>query len=255
MKDSYYFPHDSNAKDDPKVVLMIEQLGLEAYGIYWVLIELLRDQPDYRYPLQLIPAMARRYNTTSEKMKTVVMAYNLFEVENDEFFFSRSLLTRMEYREMIRDKKRLAGRKSAEARQKLLPEFNTCSTDVQQVFSTCGTSVEQGKERKGKEIKGKESIDFTPLEVSEDSAIMSFESIRDRMTSDIWLDTVCRAKLWNKAQFAAHVNQWLLNKKLSNTYNYKLGSLKEFCIRDFKPDAAAGTTQAAYIPPVKKKVV
>ncbi len=27
-KDCYYFAHDSNAKDDPKCVLMIEQLGM-----------------------------------------------------------------------------------------------------------------------------------------------------------------------------------------------------------------------------------
>ena len=71
-KDAYYFPHDSNAKDDPKCVLLIEQLGLEGYGIFWVLIETLRDQPEYKYPLQLLPALARRYNTTAEKMKTVV---------------------------------------------------------------------------------------------------------------------------------------------------------------------------------------
>ena len=72
MKDAYYFSHDSNAKDDPKCVLLIEQLGLEGYGIYWVLIEVLRDQPNYSYPVELLPALARRYNTTAEKIKTVV---------------------------------------------------------------------------------------------------------------------------------------------------------------------------------------
>lgn len=94
-KDSYYFPHDANAKDDPKCIMMIEQLGLEAYGIYWVLVELLRDQPNYKLPLSMIPALARRYNTTPQKMETVVANYKLFEVENDEFFFSESLIKRM----------------------------------------------------------------------------------------------------------------------------------------------------------------
>jgi len=47
VKNAYYFSHDSNAKDDPKCVLLIEQLGLEGYGIYWILIEILRDQPGY----------------------------------------------------------------------------------------------------------------------------------------------------------------------------------------------------------------
>ena len=40
-----YFPHDSNAKDDPKCMVLIDQLGMEGYGIYWVLIEL-RDTTD-----------------------------------------------------------------------------------------------------------------------------------------------------------------------------------------------------------------
>ena len=40
-KDAYYFSHDSNAKDDPKCMVLIDQLGLEGYGIFWVLIETL----------------------------------------------------------------------------------------------------------------------------------------------------------------------------------------------------------------------
>ncbi len=94
-KDAYWFTHDSNAKDDPKVVMMIEQLGLESYGIFWVLVEILRDQPEFKYPLALIPAVARRYNTTSEKVKAVITNYGLFQIENDEFFFSKSLINRM----------------------------------------------------------------------------------------------------------------------------------------------------------------
>ena len=37
-----YFPHDSNAKDDPKCMILIDPLGPEGYGIYWVLVEILR---------------------------------------------------------------------------------------------------------------------------------------------------------------------------------------------------------------------
>ncbi len=94
-KDAYFFSHDSNAKDDPKCVLLIEQLGMEEYGIYWMLIETLRDQPGYKYPVSLLAALARRYNTTPEKVKTVVYNYGLFIVEDDNVFFSQSLVKRM----------------------------------------------------------------------------------------------------------------------------------------------------------------
>lgn len=111
MKDAYYFPHDSNAKDDPKCVLLIDQLGLEGYGIYWVLIEVLRDQPDYSYPVNSLPALARRYNTTVEKVKTVVSKYELFTVKDDTVFFSESLTRRMLPLEEKRKKLSEAGKR------------------------------------------------------------------------------------------------------------------------------------------------
>ena len=101
-KDAYYFSHDSNSKDDPKCVMLIEQLGLEGYGIFWILVETLRDQPGYKYPLALLPAIARKYNSTTQKVETVVKSYNLFQFTDDEFFFSISLKERMEYLEISR---------------------------------------------------------------------------------------------------------------------------------------------------------
>jgi hypothetical protein len=112
MKDAFYFPHDSNAKDDPKMVMLIEQLGMEGYGIYWVLVETLRDQPEYCYPIMLIPALARRYNTTTEKMRAVVLKYDLFKVQNEQFFYSESLCNRM----LKYDDKREKARKAAAIR-------------------------------------------------------------------------------------------------------------------------------------------
>lgn len=111
MKDAYYFSHDSNAKDDPKCMLLIDQLGLEGYGIFWILIETLRDQPEYKYPIELIPILARRYNTSKEKMMAVVNKYTLFSVEDDKFFFSESLVERMQILESKRIKRSIAGKK------------------------------------------------------------------------------------------------------------------------------------------------
>jgi hypothetical protein len=136
MKDAFYFPHDSNAKDDPKCVMLIEQLGLEGYGIYWVLIETLREQPDYKYPIKLLPALSRRYNTTLDKMKVVVFNYDLFQVEGDEFFYSESLMRRMQIYDHKREMARMAGKKSAQKRLSL----NAGSTDVQPTFNDRSTS-------------------------------------------------------------------------------------------------------------------
>ena len=95
-KTSSYFPHDSNAKDDPKCVALIEQLGCEGYGIFWVLIEILKEQPDYSYPMKLIPSIARKYNTLTDKVNAVVTSYGLFQIEENNFFYSESLIRRLE---------------------------------------------------------------------------------------------------------------------------------------------------------------
>lgn len=131
-KDAYYFSHDSNAKDDPKCVLLIEQLGLEGYGIFWILVETLREQPDFKYPLKLIPALSRRYNTTAEKMKTVVAHYDLFRIENDRFFFSESLNRRMDIFLESRRKKSEAGIKgnAKRWRKKEITELSQCDNNA-----------------------------------------------------------------------------------------------------------------------------
>nr|WP_288210133.1 Lin1244/Lin1753 domain-containing protein [uncultured Dysgonomonas sp.] len=116
IKDAYYFPHDCNAKDDPKCLLLIDQLGLEGYGAFWILVETLREQSDLKYPLKSIPALARRYNTTAEKMKTVILSFDLFVIVDDLFFFSDSLNRRMQ---IYLDKKKAlseAGKKGNQIR-------------------------------------------------------------------------------------------------------------------------------------------
>ncbi len=149
-KDAYYFPHDCNAKDDPKCVLLIEQLGLEAYGAYWILIETLRDQPGYRYPLALLPAIARRYNTTVQKIELVIRQYGLFSFDNDDFFFSQSLNRRMSDYDDKRKQRSLAGKASALKRLGS-PES---ATPVQHPFNECSTTVEQREEIREEEIRG-----------------------------------------------------------------------------------------------------
>ena len=151
-KDAYYFPQDSNAKDDPKCVLLIEQLGMEGYGIYWMLIETLREQPDYTYPVANIPALGRRYNTTAEKVKTVVCNYGLFTVKDDKIFFSDSLNRRMLVFEEKRAKRSEAGRLGNAARWK------TSQTDRNAITMRSQFIASKVKKSKEKESIGKESM-------------------------------------------------------------------------------------------------
>jgi hypothetical protein len=88
-KDAYYFSHDANSQDDPKCMVLIDQLGMEGYGIFWALIERLRAEKDYKLPLSTIPAFAKRWGTSKEKVETVVNNYDLFKIKQNYFFSLR----------------------------------------------------------------------------------------------------------------------------------------------------------------------
>lgn len=115
-KETFWFRHDYDAADDDKTMLLIEQLGLEGYGIYWVLIEKLRGRENYKMPFSVIPSLARRYMTTPEKMKTVITQYDLFQYDEEGFFYSVSLIKRMNALEDLKQKRSLAGRLGNEKR-------------------------------------------------------------------------------------------------------------------------------------------
>jgi hypothetical protein len=44
MKDSYYFSHDYHARHDPKLSALIKIHGMEGYGTWWNLVEILHEQ-------------------------------------------------------------------------------------------------------------------------------------------------------------------------------------------------------------------
>lgn len=44
MKDAFYFPHDSNAIQDPKMMTLLAQCGAYGVGLFWIIIEILHQQ-------------------------------------------------------------------------------------------------------------------------------------------------------------------------------------------------------------------
>lgn len=134
-RENIYFSHDANAMSDPKCMLLIDQLGMEGYGMFWGLVELLRQQPEYKLSLLLIPAIANRFKVSESKLKTVISGYGLFLTEGDDFFFSKSLRDRMELMDEKKNRYALAGRKSGEVRrQKALCGNEQRSNNVQTTF-------------------------------------------------------------------------------------------------------------------------
>ena len=57
MKDAYYFSHDSNARNDQRIMKLRMKYGPEGYGIYFMIIEILRDIENYTLHLSNVDSI------------------------------------------------------------------------------------------------------------------------------------------------------------------------------------------------------
>lgn len=85
-KDQFWFKHQCGSQDDPRHMEMIEDLGMEGYGIYWAIIERLRGAEGYTLPINVYRYLSRVWNTNHIKVKAVVEKYGLFEVSETHFY-------------------------------------------------------------------------------------------------------------------------------------------------------------------------
>ena len=89
-KDAYYFPHDSNARNDQRLIKIRMKYGMEGYGIYFGIIEILREQSDYYLYKNEIMTLAYDLRADDKMVTDIILNYNLFEIDGDTFH-SRSL--------------------------------------------------------------------------------------------------------------------------------------------------------------------
>lgn len=156
MADEVYFSHDADARNDLKILAMRNDFGLKGYGLFWAIIEFMRMETGYRLKQEdcTWKGIAKQMDCKPELVEDFVMKsikeYHLFE-SDDEYFWSESLLRRMEKRDEIKKKRQDAARKRWDT-QELDQEESKSSAKAMQNDA----KKRKGKERKGKERKGKE---------------------------------------------------------------------------------------------------
>ena len=92
MKDSYYFQHDYNARNDPKLQDVLIELGVEGIGIYWCIIEQLYEQGG-TLPLRYCKSIAFALHVDYKTVERLVNNYGLF-ANDGENMWSDSVLKR-----------------------------------------------------------------------------------------------------------------------------------------------------------------
>lgn len=143
MKDTYYFPHDYNARNDPKLQRVVMKLGMTGLGCYWSIVEMLYEEGGYlRIEYDRISFELR---IEENVIRQLIEDFELFKIK-DGSFYSSSVLERIEHR-MSKSVK------CKESINKRWQEYRR-NTNVKQTNNERNTR--KGKERKGNIYKAPE---------------------------------------------------------------------------------------------------
>lgn len=110
-----YFPHDLTARNDPKIIKLLKRFGMEGFGIYWALLEMLGSNSEHRIPADY-EDIAWEFRCDAEKIRAVVCEFGLFEFTDAGEFYSERLSRHFESVDSTREKRAISGRKGAEKR-------------------------------------------------------------------------------------------------------------------------------------------
>ena len=160
-KEAYFFSHDTNARQDPKLQEVLMELGLVGIGAYWCIIEMLYEQGG-TLPVKSYKTIAFTLHVEVEIIRSLVEDFGLFNNDGDEFW-SEAVLKRSEKRKELSDKRRTASNKrwndesDANAMQmdsKCNAKEKQCDANAMQTETTCNANpIYKEKKIKEKEIK------------------------------------------------------------------------------------------------------
>jgi hypothetical protein len=123
-KDTFYFSHDYEPTSDPKIQALLGEHGAIGYGIYWRIIEMLHSDCNHKLPFKkyLFLAIAKQMLASAEQIEAIIQqsinVYELFD-SDAEYFWSKRVLRNFERRAELSEKRSVAGKAGAIAKQNL----------------------------------------------------------------------------------------------------------------------------------------
>ncbi len=154
MRNTSYFSHDSNARNDEKILAVRMKFGMEGYGIYFAILERLRDSADYM-SIRDYNVIAFDFRVSAEKVKSIVEDFGLFVfTEDGKYFYSESFLQRMKLKDLKSEK----ARESANLRWKKETEMRTQCERIEEECEGNASKVKESKEIKVNNIIKEEEI-------------------------------------------------------------------------------------------------
>ena len=212
-KEAFYFPHFCNARHDRKIRRLRKELGLEGYGIYFMLLETLREQHDLMYPMDDVDLLAEEFGTSEQKLRTTICNYDLFDIDESNKFFSPRLIIYLEPYFRMKEQRMLAGRASAEKRK-----LNIRSTAVEQ-SKVKESKVNESKEKESNNIAERKTHFFELVNSYSDLLGNEFDNF-----FNYWAEPSKSGKMRFEAEkffdVQRRINTWMqrANPKKNNTF-------------------------------------
>jgi len=137
-KETYYFTHDYNARNDDKILELRSTFGAEGYGVFWMIIESMAENENGGVKATLIGGLSLGYGVAKDRLLEIItfcISIGLL-YEEEGVYFSKRMLTHKQMRKSLSEsgaegaKKRWGGHREA-----IAPPMQR-----------------KGKEKKGKEI-------------------------------------------------------------------------------------------------------
>jgi len=213
---------------------------MEGYGIYFGIIEMLRDNSEYKLNLDF-DVIAYDLRADVKIVEKIVKDYKLFEI-NETYFYSKSLRNRMLRMDEIREKRAVAGQKGgfskAVASAKQLPSSKVKESKV---------NKSKGKESREKEIRGlidffnqttnsdckfvESNKEFIRIRLNEGYTVENCKSVIIKKHSE-WINTdmekyIRIETLFRKSKFDGYLNQKSYNQRLTPAQKRSVDSMKE----------------------------
>lgn len=116
VKTTNFFPHDANARHDEKVIHLRMRHGAAGYGVYFMVLERLREENNYM-SVKDYNMIAFDLRVDAAIVKSVVEDFGLFVFTDDgKYFYSESFSRRMNVKDAQRKTRAAAGKAAAQKR-------------------------------------------------------------------------------------------------------------------------------------------
>ena len=105
-KDSFWFKHDYNARNDEKILELMSEYGAEAYGIYWMIIESMAENENGCIKATLIGGLSHGFRVAKSRLLEIIQCcirVELFQ-EKDGYYLSNRLLRHKNERKFLSEK-------------------------------------------------------------------------------------------------------------------------------------------------------